>query len=675
MSISLPSREIYAVDVPEIAKFQGEFRYNFHTPDEGVSETGGIPSRALQRSAGEVDAAFIQYSNTRVPRFISFSWKLPHVVDPGNEVSEQAQRNRTFSTNAQNGSLIGDNLDKIISEDQFSSQNFIGTSFHDGEIDDKIYQFVSGSYAMMSLDNQVDGNVGTYKAAHKLSALTPKHIKPHFLFKAMSNNAKSTGLVFENTAGKKVYDNYFGRMKEVAVNVQVNSKLFHDMTSRTIVDPNSQFTMDLVNLHKYTRKLQHQAIQRSSLDLSEADFKTFVPFIDIKVRRTAHHHDARGAEIVGYIIDKEEITPDGDSRSHSPIVIDNPKNNLTADYKVKYNATYAYSIRTIAQFTIPAIDNDNGDIAMLKILVSSKPSNKVYVHTVEDLAPPSPADLNFTWDYERVNPTTAQHDPESGLPLENTGTPGSLLIHWTFPTNSQRDIKKFQVFRRRDIHHPFELIKMYDFDDSLLRFPNMEDPDPNLIEYLTNPCTFLYDDDFYVGNHNFHDAHQNKRAEGDDGNAWSSSFIYAVASIDAHGFTSNYSAQYQIRFDPFKNRLEKKLISHSGAPKPYPNLYLQADLFIDSIRVDGPNSKQVKVYFNPEYYYVTDDEGRMTPTVATKQTQGSYKLQFINTDNQKAASTNIVINDLVRATGRALAFPEVRFGARKRSQVQRPFSK
>ncbi len=673
MSVSLPSREIYAVDVPEIQKFQGTFNYNFFTPDESVSETGGVPTKILQRKADEIDATFIQYSVTRAPRSVTFSWKLPKLVDPGNQVTDLQQRNNVFKTNSQNGSLIADNIDKVVTEDRFATDNYVAVNFHDAEIDDKIHYFVSGSYALHTLEQGVDTNVSHYKAAQQLSALTPKHIKPHFLFKAMTISSKAHGSRFFDSNGQRIFDSYFRRLKNVAINAQVNSKLFHDITNRTIRDPHSPFTTDLSNMHKYTKALQHQVVQRSSVSVSEEDFKTFVPFIDIKVRGTALQHDQQGPEIVGYIIDRTELSPDGSSRNLSPIIIDNPNVNFTADFQIKYNAKYVYAIRTVAQFTMPAIDADTNDVAMLKILVSSKPSNLVFIDTIETVAPPAPTDLNFTWNYERVNPATQEHDQLSGLPLPGTGVPGSLLIHWAFPPNSQRDIKKFQVFRRRDLDHPFELIKMYDFDDSLVKFENGENPDPTLIEHLTSPCLFFYDDDFQVGLHNFHEDQQTHRGS-HDRSPFSSTFIYAIAAIDAHGFTSNFSAQYEVWFDPFKNQLQKKLVSHTGAPKPYPNLYLEADTFVDTIRVSGPGSKQLKLYFNPEYYYLYDDEERMQRVIATKQTGGSYTLQFINTDSQKSATTSITINDQIRLATKTMSFPEVRFGSRRRSQSRKIIS-
>ncbi len=658
MSVSHPSREIYVADVPEVQRLVGTFQYNFFTPDESVSESGGVPSQFLERSTTDIDASYMQYATTRAPRFVRFSWKLPRLADPGNMATDRAIRNNVFRSKAQNGSLISDNIDKVVTEDQFASNNFVGVTFIDGEIDDKMHHLVSGSFSQMTHNGQAhDHNVSHYKAANKLHSMGPKYIKPHFLFRALGQPSRASGTRFFGLNGRRVLDSYLERLKNVATGAQINSKLFHDITNRSIRDPHSPYTTDLHSIHKHTKKLKTKALQRSTPMVVEADYKTFVPFIDLKVRRTSHHHDHNGAEIVGYIIDKSETTRGGHVRYHSPIIIDNPQVHVTADFQVKYGSTYTYAIRTVALFNVPAVDDDTGDIAMLKVLISSRPT-QVMVKTSENVAPPPPTDLNFTWDYERINPTTSDHDHETGRPIPGTGAAGSLMVHWTFPPNSQQDVKKFQLFRRKDIDHPFELIKMYDFDDSVLKYPDQEDPDPRYVEHLDSPASFFYDDDFHLATNRPSSAH----------------FIYAVAAIDAHGLTSNYSAQYEIWFDRFENKLKKKLVSHSGAPKPYPNLYLEADTFVDTIKVSGPSSKRLTVYFNPEYYFLYDNNERLIRILATRQTGGKYRMQFINVDNQKSVNINIFINDMIRAAAKKISFPEIRFGAKRRNLTRKVIS-
>lgn len=675
MSVSLPSKEIYVVDVPEVREFTAEFNYNFWVPDESVSETGGMSTKFLDRQTDEIDSSFIQYAVTRAPRYVTLSFKIPRLSPPGNFVSDYVFRNNIFSSKAQNGSLISDNIRKVVTEDHFSTEGFAAVTFSDGDIDEKVYELVSGSSTMHSIDDpDHDDNVSTNKTASRFQALMPKQIKPHFLFRSLSQPAKTTGTRFFSKAlgstsqGKRVFSQYFKRLKEVVANAQISNKVFHDLTDRTMRDPSSPYTSDLHSIHKSSKKLKVKAIQSLQSKISENDFKAFVPFIEVKSRKIPTFHDLRGPEIVGYIIDKVEITADRKTTEKNPIIIDNPLVGFTADFEVKYNTTYVYSARSVSQFHIPAIDDDSGEVAMLKVLISSRPSAKVYVKTIETIAPPPPVDVQFTWNYERINPSTAQFDPQTGEPYEGTGNAGSLMVHWAFPPNSQRDVKKFQVFRRRTTDEAFELLKMYDFDDSVIRLPNNERPKRDLVEFLESPCTYFYDDEFHAGNHNYHDPAADQHG-GNTSHAWSSTFIYAIACVDAHGMTSNYSAQFEVWFDPFLNKLQKKLISHSGAPKPYPNLYLEADTFVDTIKVSGPSSKRMKVYFNPEFYRIYDERDNVVNAFTSLQEKGKYVVQFINTDNQKSAAVDITINDQVKIASKKLAFPEVRFGIKRRPKI------
>lgn len=643
MTVSQPSREIYAVDIPEVKDFSAKFSYNFFVPDESVNESGGVPDLILLRQSDNVNSAFVQYANARAPRFVIFNFTSVKLSDMGRAVSDSDVATAVFDKSLPDN-LISNNIDKIISEDDFSSNDFISIQFHDGQLNEKLYELVSGSMLQHSQMVESDPNVSAYKAAQTLSGQLPSFIKLHFLTRAMSSpllnhgssfltpatDPDSSSTQFRNirnqldASGRNAsltVNRFFARLASVNINTQINTKLFADVVDRMIKDPQSSYGNDLHSLYQFSKQVQQSSQQRFSLAISEDDYKTVVPFVSLQVARTAGSIEKQSAEVVGYIIDKVEITSNGTINQCPSIVIESPQVSTSADFKIKYGTSYCYTMRTIVRFTLPAIDADTGDIATIQILVSSKPSNKVYVKTYEYVAPPPPTDLNFTWNYET----------------------DQLLVHWTFPPNSQRDIKKFQLFRRKDINHPFELIKMYDFDDSVLKWPDNENPSPALVENLTSPASFFTDDEFV----------RNSR------------YIYAVASIDAHGMTSNYSAQFEIWFDQFKNQVMKKLISHVGAPKPYPNLYLETDTFVDTLRVNGPNSKNLKLYFNPEYYQLFDDDNRYTKVVSTIQDGGEYKVQFINVDNQKSQLLSIKIDDQITVSTPVIT-PVAGFGPYKR---------
>lgn len=202
------------------------------------------------------------------------------------------------------------------------------------------------------------------------------------------------------------------------------------------------------------------------------------------------------------------------------------------------------------------------------------------------------------------------------------------MITWTFPPNSQQDIKKFQVFRRRTIDEPFLLIKEYDFNDNVSPLPRRENPGPGVSEKIRNPRSFYFDMDFV--------------RQTTDANR-SSSFIYAVCAVDAHELSSAYSEQFYVTFDPYRNKIVKTLVSHSGAPKPYPNMYLEGDTFIDAIIDEGHD--RVRVYFNPEFFEIVDDSGHTSSAFETDMTGGDYKFQFVNTTVQDSEILTVSVND------------------------------
>lgn len=645
MTISQPSRPIYAVDVPEVKELGATYRYNFFTPDESVNETGGVPPGILARKSAEVDESFVQYSTSRAPRFVELRWTPPRLADVGGAADDRTVRADSFRTNGeQNGSLILDNVNNVVSEDDFASSAYASVHFHDGEIDDKIHELVSGSFVAQTLSEPHDPNASPYKAAQQYVATLPEHIKPNWVFQSMTLPKQSGGasyyVVPGMSAGKggskgmstprlsvRYTNDFFDRMKTVTTNAQVNVKFMHDLVNRSIKDPASTTSNDLVNLHLFSRQAKQAMNQRRQLAVSEGDYKTYVPYFWVKRYGSGPHAQKYGAELVGFIIDKFEVMPDRTLKAHPPIIVDSPNVGLTVDFRVKFNARYCYTIRCIGLLTMPAIEDVSGEVATVKALVSSKPSNKVYVSTLKLNPPPPPSDVGFTWDYEKRN----------------------LLVTWAFPVTSERDVKQFQVFRRSDVDHPFELHKQYNFDDSVVPFPYNERPDPRLVERLSSPACFWTDDGF----------------NWDVNTSREKGLVYAVCSVDAHGQTSGYSAQFRVWFDRYKNALQKELVSHMGAPKPYPNLYLPGSLFEDTIRVSGPHTHRMRLFFNPEFYYHTDDKGRTVRSVQTRQSGGGYRLQFMNVDSLKSAELDIVIDDMT-THGKLPTRPQVALGAKRR---------
>jgi hypothetical protein len=112
---------------------------------------------------------------------------------------------------------------------------------------------------------------------------------------------------------------------------------------------------------------------------------------------------------------------------------------------------------------------------------------------------------------------------------------------------------------------------------------------------------------------------------------------------------SNYSSQYRVTFDPFRNKLKIEMICDEGSPRAYPNMNLKIDAFKDSINTGGDETKQLQIYFTPEYLNVVDERGKNFRVVEAQKPGVSdkpyYLMQIINLDNQIAQIIKINVLD------------------------------
>lgn len=628
MSHSHPSIETYVIDVPEVIDLVGSFKYNFYVDDELTSDTGGTPVSVLQRPAETVDSAFVDYATRTSPRFNVLSWRTPKIVPV--DASAQVRNDPTRLRN--NPKLISENLDKLVSEGSLVGHRMANVPCTAND-DDVLLKLTSGSNALRALGGTTEQSASRFKAAVQATR-QHSNISPGLLIRSLTD-VKSSGISLGSGERENVRKSKF--------NIQLNSDIIHSTLVNSSRDPGSFHGLSQLGAIREVAKLLGSRVH----DDVNHDFKTYVPYIDIQATALSPGASPATPEIVGYIVDKFEHLSNGTTKKHDPIIIESAATSRVLDPRVKYGSTYTYTVKSVALFTVVAVDDDTGQSAIVKVLVSSRPSNKVTLSAVETVPPPPPVDLKFTWDWDRVNPETAEHDRSSGQMVPGTGQRGSLMLSWAFPTNPQRDIKKFQIFRRRSLDEPFELIREHDFGGSTTSALQNETPDPSLVDLLKSPRNFFFDDDFTA------DVDVNAPV------------IYAMCCIDAHGMTSNYSSQHEVYFDRFANRLVHRLISHSGAPKAYPNMYLEGELYVNTIRTAGSSSRRLSIYFNPSQYQTVDASGRKTKTFGTVQDGTSYRLQFINLDSQLGTSLQLQINDARKLEKSTIARQEVQLLGRR----------
>jgi hypothetical protein len=241
---------------------------------------------------------------------------------------------------------------------------------------------------------------------------------------------------------------------------------------------------------------------------------------------------------------------------------------------------------------VPAVQEGTNLAGTAVILVgSSGESAEFTIGCEETVPPPEVADLRAFYDFDNR----------------------ALQLTWSLPVNRQQDIKYFQVFKRRSVEEPYSLAKVIDFDDSII-IATKNERYPQRIVQKTG-----------VVNCNFSDPMQSDEREA----------IYAVCCVDAHGLTSGYSDQIGAKFVRARNALMTRLVSRSGAPKTYPNLYLNEDTFSDVVRVSG--YRTLMTIFDPEALIVETGSGTLK-TASDIATESTFTVSLINEDSGLSAS-------------------------------------
>lgn len=623
MSRSLPSIEALIIDVPSgrIIDFKGEFIYNFYLPDETVNdqkpvflEGSSIYNLINDETENVALKETLKQSNyaTRIPRYINLTWTRPS-ARPTERGAEGLIGNNSGLIQSIS---IAAYLNKVIDEDYFSGNHFTGIYLVDNGSDGKIQYSIRRALDEILKSQGIDVanlDASPFDFIKLLNQYTSNQIQGNFLAESFLKyyNSDSTGITLLN---KPKFDEFVTttteKLQTLGLRSSLSNKFIGDILVTAAQQVDNIYGDETLRILSGALELQSGA-RDSATDMSRVTLEDYVTNLnDLFVAWNERTNSLSISEyqLVGYLIKKTEYFPDGTSIVREPIVIENPTIANFTDLLVKYGTTYGYTIKSVFLVNLPAVDKD-GKLGTASVLIASQPGPELFIETVENRPPNVPTDFDVLWDYKTNHP----------------------YLTWNFPTDSQRDTKYFQVFKRSTINEPFELIKMYDFNDSVapLRIDQMREQfiDPALVEVLRKsdgtavPKNIYLDGSFNIGD----------------------SAIYAVCAVDAHGLTSNYSMQLQITFNAFKNRIEKRLISISGAPKPYPNFYLKQDLFVDSIKVS--NSKNVEIYFNPEFLALQDRSGADLGLIKTGP-DSKYNLQMINLDLQKDKIVTIKIDEV-----------------------------
>jgi hypothetical protein len=562
---------------PEIV--ESKFVYNFFMSDERVNERSQVNYLDFL-----TDTATYVSRIAKAPRYVQLKlkqdWSTSTYVDLSRLRAGEIQ---------------------ILYEDAPFGRNFSSVVVQDTSADARSYYMISGSSdAIFTSDLGVASlDVASESVEDRASSLSASTVnEKSFLFNSLKN-IQSAGYQYASTDISGIAQNDFLLdVKGFSASVSMNNLFIYDITKRILDNEMSIFADEFAAASTTSKKIQKKSRRQSTpYSVSSEEYDLTIPYQEYELLDSSTISDTTmTASHVGFVIEKYAQNTDATVTPGEITYLD-AKTTDFYDEAIRYGGLYSYTVRALYEITLYAsveTDSSRGlDLARVKLFFATSGQN-VDIFCVETRPPPPPEDVYF------------KYTPE-----------GNLFIGWQFPFNKQRDIKKFQIFRRKSLDEPFRLIRQIDFDDSVVKTPSADLIPRRLISYKKIPTCFFVDNDF-----NFN-----------------SKFIYSIVSVDAHGYTSNYSTQFEVSVNIYTETLVINDVVRKGCPKPYPNLFLNRDFFIDLAK--DSNHTRMTVYFDPDYTDLVDKRGNSLNLINFNKKRPSYKIHILETNLAQDQIVNI----------------------------------
>lgn len=668
---SFPSSAFTFIKTVKPPGLKPKFFYNFYVPDERVDDSGVFRGKAQsdehfiltainaieERTPAPDD--FLKFT----PRYVKLSLDSEEESYTYNTVIEKAPeslggvplaelkrqfRDNKVATDTSGGTTTYIGPLEIMDSSDVDTPSF-GKSFsQDTNLSPRLFSLTAFSLMLRGLN---DPNKSVAGLAEVLDKTTPNTINKDVLAAALSTMSAASQTIV-NANGEIEKNDFLTSQSATAFEVSTNLK-FTLETNRTermnVLSPHAIPELKSAQKHVNIQKQYTSAVSPGfilmddyNLNISDRlpDRRSYrADELTTKMEQAVKTSNSSATQIedsfltppkpvkVGYLIEKVQINSDG-SRTELPehTIRLEPHERTFYDFKVKYGVTYEYTVSTVSAIEFRVPSPTDASIHYVVAFVKSAPNvlQRVTCEEFKAPLPPGPVSIKY-------------------MPYRD-----SIRICWQVPTNPQKDIKYFQVFKRDSVNKPYTLIKMYDFDKTLEKKGIREYVEPFLVEQVKFIRTY-------------HDDVLDK----------SKPQFYAVAAVDAHGLTSAYSAQFRVSYDPYKNDVVVDLLSREGAPKAYPNFFMKKSLtessytILEDVMKDS-NHSSMKIYFDPEYLNVTAKNGSDIELLSTftdhinanksdsellsppgkDPKRQFYKFSIINVDRQLARTLTIGINDV-----------------------------
>jgi hypothetical protein len=599
------SRILISLDVPEPLNLRASFIYNFFVRNEKTDRSGNMkhngPSHLLNNKSKDptrFDEIAVTSSSTGIRRR-AYDVKLPRSIEVSFDKTLlrldgkgfDIPKNILFRLQTEDPIKVIDELANL--EENVTSLKDVIIKMNDGSINERLQSKINLAIALLGIVDQEE-------SAQIFKLLEEEKFDQNVLDYLIGQDSQQN-VSYVNAQQTMKETQAFSTTKRAVVDAAMDIRFLRELNSSFV---NRTDFNKLKNDFNYGRL--ESVAQSLSNDDSQDDAETSIKSFNPIKTGTNDSRLVFDAKVIGYLVYKNEITADGSEMPVKKFFLPDfdSKDVIPRfeDRQVVYGSTYVYNVRSVilTKRLHSSTGNDELELGYYEIYSTlvSRESESVSIQAIEDVPPGEPDSIFYDYIYGQ----------------------GGLRISWRMPTNRQRDIKYIQVFRRRTIFEPFQCIAELDFDDSEIKFPKTELIETSRIIKLPRAQTNYVDQEFET----------------------KSSYIYALAAIDAHGMTSGYSRQMQVSFNRIENQLVMKAVSEKGAPKQYPNFYIDPSMddnvFVNSMTVDSmrlSGAKKLKVFFDPDAVTYSSSNGKSGFIVRDQKQDAVYKIHMINLDRQK----------------------------------------
>jgi hypothetical protein len=599
------SDPLASVDAPEPYECVGKFVYNYFTPSEKTEYSGGtgfVTRTFLDENASDF--------NGKKPRFITLSFKKP----PADFEAATTSDISAFLEGSSLFNLIEQGFVHV--EDSITSTKYQRLQITAAGTNLRSVTAVSGSSSYVGPDGgseQLSNPELARTVAKSIAGVRgtlPADLSTSIAAAESDAEISRTIIKYINGSGQalqkiKYYGSSDQSIREATADIitdrqetlAINNLVIDSVIKASACNINHLLISEISQYLSTSGNIQSSArAEFSSLGINPDAFEIAItPFYTDDATATSYR-----SVLLGYIVEKIEVGVRGEVIEHPTIILVGCNVTTLQDLFVNYGSMYKYRVRAVFMREAPVTLEESGSKGRAKFLVaSSGESAEAFVVCVDDVPPPEPEDFRITYDYQR----------------------SAMRLTWSLPVNPQIDIKYFQVFRRESINQAFRLQRVIDFDNSTVKdLPRESYPD-SIVRKSSLPMCFFVDP-------------VEKEKE----------YIYAVCCVDAHGLSSSYSMQISAIFKRSRNAILTAIVSRSGAPKTYPNLYLNEDTFADAVNVTG--ARRMTTFFDPELLTVVHPDGAKEQLTE----KAKFTISLINEDSGLADSVVIQSANLERSS-------------------------